>query len=483
MSPLLTQNNNEHAEDFATTSITTAIQSHPPNSRYHNDASFDMGREDFLRDLYAFMAKQGTPITKAPSLGYQPLDLYALYLAVLARGGMDAVTRKQEWKAVYQCLGLPTMSTSASYNTRTNYKKYLYLYELEHCQWPQATTVLTVSHNNAASGTASSSASSAEEEDVQPARFAVHQYIRIVSTAWEGAVFYGKILQIRYSSSNGSKPSGSISPSSDKSSEERRGTWEYYVHYNGWGTSHDEWMPEAVLSTLLDEEASNPESLTNPPPTRSSKSNRLIESHPSSPRSPKTSQSVLQSPVKRSQSAKPYMTAFPFDTLSEGCLDERGRLASMVHDEYIKLTTEAFHPEVQKVEQDGTVNVEEQDGLKVVLLDDARISEFNVHAKIFQSHSVPIWNLPRSPIIQMPLEPPSIDDGEDSLIAGKVLKCRRNSVAFNKIEDGRTGKEIEEAVRAATQELKEKRSAYKQLVKKLERAHGKGVIADFLSNN
>lgn len=85
--------------------------------------SVSLGREAFLRDLYKFMEEKGTPITKAPSLGFQELDLHKLYLAVISRGGMDKVTQLQAWKAVYLDLNLPTISTSASYNTRTNYKK------------------------------------------------------------------------------------------------------------------------------------------------------------------------------------------------------------------------------------------------------------------------------------------------------------------------------------------------------------------------
>ena len=89
-------------------------------------------KTEFLRNLYSFMDTIGQSIIKTPFLGYQELDLYQLYLIVTGKGGMDEVTRKQEWKSVYQKLGIPTMSTSASYNTRTNYKKYLYLYELKY---------------------------------------------------------------------------------------------------------------------------------------------------------------------------------------------------------------------------------------------------------------------------------------------------------------------------------------------------------------
>ena len=76
---------------------------------------------------------------------------------------MDEVTRKQEWKLVYQDLEIPTMSTSASYNTRTNYKKYLYLYELEMCDWGDE-----------------------RPEGAEPPKFKVGDYVRIDSN--EGRV-------------------------------------------------------------------------------------------------------------------------------------------------------------------------------------------------------------------------------------------------------------------------------------------------------
>lgn len=128
-----------------------------------------MSNEEFVKDLLGFMERIGQPITKMPSLGYQELDLPLLFRSVIARGGMDEVTRKQEWKLVYQDLGLPTMSTSASYNTRTNYKKYLYLYELEVCDL---------------------------DEEVPPGmepKFKVSDYVRIESSTYEGQVFYAQV--------------------------------------------------------------------------------------------------------------------------------------------------------------------------------------------------------------------------------------------------------------------------------------------------
>jgi hypothetical protein len=192
-------------------------------------------RGQFLHDLYSFMQRIGQPITKTPQLGYQELDLYRLYQIVVARGGMDEVTRRQEWKIVYSELGIPTMSTSASYNTRTNYKKHLYLYELEHGDFNDR-----------------------RPTGKEPA-FQVGDYVRIVSSNYAGQVFYAKILKCRWRNMKNM----------------------YYVHYNGWSTSHDEWMPEMVISDLLKEEQKDPERyLKNPHPNRSSKSNHIIGEQP-----------------------------------------------------------------------------------------------------------------------------------------------------------------------------------------------------------
>ena len=127
-------------------------------------------KDTFVSDLYAFMDRIGQPITKMPSLGYQELDLHRLFHAVISRGGMDEVTRKQEWKLVYQDLEIPTMSTSASYNTRTNYKKYLYLYELDRCDWGEE-----------------------RPADAALPKFAVGDYVRIESSTYEGQVFYAQV--------------------------------------------------------------------------------------------------------------------------------------------------------------------------------------------------------------------------------------------------------------------------------------------------
>lgn len=146
------------------------LGSAPEDGNEKHSIRFSMTMEQFLDDLYSFMKARGQPISKLPSLGYQELDLYLLYQLVIARGGMDDVTRKQEWKLVYQDLGIPTMSTSASYNTRTNYKKYLYLYELEHCDFPDKN----------------------RPKDAKP-KYQIGEFIRIVSSVFEGQVFYARV--------------------------------------------------------------------------------------------------------------------------------------------------------------------------------------------------------------------------------------------------------------------------------------------------
>lgn len=243
-----------------------------------------------MKRIYSFMERIGQPITKMPSLGYQELDLHRLFHAVIVRGGMDEVTRKQEWKLVYQELEIPTMSTSASYNTRTNYKKYLYLYELEVCDWGEK-----------------------RPADAAPPRFKVGDYVRIESSVYEGQVFYASIVKYRY----------------------RNHTNSYYVHYNGWSTSHDEWMPENVLDALRPEEQSNPANLANPSPTRSSKSNYIIydpmvsekHHHPSGPTSSTTSGGPNQQ-QQQQHSAQVQQTRYSDDSTTQQSTPKSRRLAS-----------------------------------------------------------------------------------------------------------------------------------------------------------
>lgn len=91
----------------------------------------DPGRKAFLDDLFDFMQKRGTPITRLPIMAKQVLDLYELYNLVVARGGLVDVINKKLWQEIIKGLHLPSSITSAAFTLRTQYMKYLYPYECE----------------------------------------------------------------------------------------------------------------------------------------------------------------------------------------------------------------------------------------------------------------------------------------------------------------------------------------------------------------
>ena len=295
-------------------------------------------KNDFLDRLYRFLESRGQPITKVPSLGYQELDLHYLYRLVVSRGGMDQVTQRQEWKAVYQELGIPTMSTSASYNTRTNYKKYLYLYELEHCDFPDQ-----------------------PRPRGKEAKFTIRDFIRIVSETYSGQVFYAQILKCRF----------------------RDGNNVYYVHYNGWSNSHDEWMPEQVISKLLPEETDNPEDLPNPAPSRSSKSNHIISDeyfvgekhfHPKTPKKDLSSGEVT--PTKN-RTPRPRKRSF------DEVPNPKFEVSDSEDEPQQRFSTEG--PDWRVLKRQMTLNGEKEIG---EYLDDThlKVREFNIHQEFRDSY-------------------------------------------------------------------------------------------------
>lgn len=88
-------------------------------------------RKDFLTDHYHFMTEIGCRF-KLRQVGGGELDLYALYKAVLERGGLQSVTFNREFKMVARTLQLPKTCTSASFILRSEYEKLLYVYEQKH---------------------------------------------------------------------------------------------------------------------------------------------------------------------------------------------------------------------------------------------------------------------------------------------------------------------------------------------------------------
>ncbi|XP_077120140.1 AT-rich interactive domain-containing protein 3B isoform X2 [Ranitomeya variabilis] len=91
----------------------------------------DPKRKEFLDDLFVFMQKKGTPISRIPIMAKQLLDLYMLYKLVTEKGGLVEVINKKIWREITKGLNLPTSITSAAFTLRTQYMKYLYLYECE----------------------------------------------------------------------------------------------------------------------------------------------------------------------------------------------------------------------------------------------------------------------------------------------------------------------------------------------------------------
>ncbi|OCT89456.1 AT-rich interactive domain-containing protein 3B isoform X1 [Xenopus laevis] len=91
----------------------------------------DPKRKEFLDDLFLFMQKKGTPISRIPIMAKQLLDLYMLYKLVTEKGGLVEVINKKIWREITKGLSLPTSITSAAFTLRTQYMKYLYIYECE----------------------------------------------------------------------------------------------------------------------------------------------------------------------------------------------------------------------------------------------------------------------------------------------------------------------------------------------------------------
>lgn len=95
------------------------------------DINDDPDRKEFLDDLFQFMKKRGTPITRLPIMAKSVLDLYELFKLVIARGGLVNVINKKLWQEIIKDLNLPSSITSAAFTLRTQYTKYLYPYECE----------------------------------------------------------------------------------------------------------------------------------------------------------------------------------------------------------------------------------------------------------------------------------------------------------------------------------------------------------------
>ncbi|KAJ8266841.1 hypothetical protein GJAV_G00135290 [Gymnothorax javanicus] len=85
--------------------------------------------QPFLDQLYAFMERRGSPISKVPNLGFKKIDLFLLFSVVKRLGGYERVTSERLWKRVYNELGGCPGSTSAATCTRRHYEKLMLAYE------------------------------------------------------------------------------------------------------------------------------------------------------------------------------------------------------------------------------------------------------------------------------------------------------------------------------------------------------------------
>ncbi|KAJ8348434.1 hypothetical protein SKAU_G00270230 [Synaphobranchus kaupii] len=85
--------------------------------------------QPFIDQLYAFMERRGSPISKVPNLGFKKIDLFLLFSVVKRLGGYERVTSDRLWKQVYNELGGSPGSTSAATCTRRHYEKLMLSYE------------------------------------------------------------------------------------------------------------------------------------------------------------------------------------------------------------------------------------------------------------------------------------------------------------------------------------------------------------------
>lgn len=129
-------NNNNNSNNFDSNHM-QQVESIEVNKGYTYEEQFrqlyeisnDPKRKEFLDDLFQFMADKNQPINRIPIMAKQVLDLYELYNLVVARGGLVEVINKKIWREITKGLNLPSSITSAAFTLRTQYMRYLYLYE------------------------------------------------------------------------------------------------------------------------------------------------------------------------------------------------------------------------------------------------------------------------------------------------------------------------------------------------------------------
>ncbi|XP_048523163.1 protein dead ringer isoform X2 [Dendroctonus ponderosae] len=117
------------SEESATSQQTWSFEEQFKQVRQLYELSTDPQRKIMLDDLFLFMHRRGTPINRLPIMAKTVLDLFELYNLVVARGGLVDVINKKLWQEIIKGLHLPSSITSAAFTLRTQYMKYLYMYE------------------------------------------------------------------------------------------------------------------------------------------------------------------------------------------------------------------------------------------------------------------------------------------------------------------------------------------------------------------
>lgn len=63
-----------------------------------------MEKQDFIKRLFEFLRQRGVPNLKIPQIGGKELDLHALYVTVIKRGGAQNVSNNKLWKEIGKIL-------------------------------------------------------------------------------------------------------------------------------------------------------------------------------------------------------------------------------------------------------------------------------------------------------------------------------------------------------------------------------------------
>ncbi|RDD44936.1 AT-rich interactive domain-containing protein 4A [Trichoplax sp. H2] len=239
-----------------------------------DDVVMDEEAEEFMGRLYKFMEDKGTPITKAPVLGYQTLNLYKLYKLVQKMGGMERVSQQMKWRSLYSQLGIATMITSASHNIKLAYQKYLYPYE---CYEYDKTADDKNSHNEDSAESAKSLEVPTSSGTLRRERYRRQRRRKEISEGDDstddgvasGSDVYkpieypgkdatndnsdtysvGSFVLVKYG--RGKKNCQYEAKIIEWDDSDESGTTSYFVHYSGWNSRHDEWIkPDRIIQKM-----------------------------------------------------------------------------------------------------------------------------------------------------------------------------------------------------------------------------------------